>query len=145
MRTPDQALAALLHAFPDLEASELDAEDMTDPYLVFGDLGLEGWVETLLRDFAQENTLKRLFAFLEDLVNEGGRDVRSLVAVAFLEALAKPTGEGDSAIVTRAAHYMGPSMAYLLGMVQAFWTGTLDAFHDTVENPWADDDLLPML
>ena len=142
--TPEEARTALLDQFPDFQAPELDAEDLEDPYLVFGRLGLAGWVEALMRDFAREETLRRVFTFIEQLLDKGSRDVRSLVATAFLEALARPTGEGDPPSVSRAAHYMGPKTGYLFGEMQAFWTGTLDAFHATTNNPWANDDLLPM-
>src|SRR5687768_582172 len=93
--TPIEALAALLDQFPELQAPELDAEDLRDPYLVFGRLGLAGWVVMLMRDFSQEDTMRRVFRFVEQVLEEGTRDVRSLVATAFLESIARPTDEGD--------------------------------------------------
>lgn len=76
-------------------------EDMPGAHIIYGDV-LDPYLISLLESCDQEDTLKRIFAFLEELANHEDAHVQEVVAVTVCEDLG-----ANKKLLEKARKYMG--------------------------------------
>ncbi|MDQ0087494.1 hypothetical protein J2T12_000888 [Paenibacillus anaericanus] len=94
----------MLEAIPEITPmyeKELDWWDEILPHIVFGDV-LSPYIITLLRESNPEQTLEKVFDFLEQMAISSDERVQEVLAVTVLEQLGD-----DPLILEKARQYMG--------------------------------------
>ena len=112
----------LVEAIPELRPQyeqELKwwGDEEPGPHKIYGDL-LTPYLVSLLNSDAQEEILKRIFAFLEELANHEDVHVQEVVAFSVLEQLG-----ADEQLLQKARKYMSPKTLQFSHEVEAFWGG----------------------
>jgi hypothetical protein len=125
MPTYEELVPLLLDRVPELRSNhakerEWMREDL-GPHVAFGDL-LNPYLISLLESGSSDETLSRIFAFLEELAGDERKLVQEVVALTVCERLT------DSEIwLTAAWPYMGPRTRQFCKEVAKYW-GTSRGF-----------------
>jgi hypothetical protein len=125
--TYDTVVTALLNAVPECRKTretELkwwgEAHPSPDPYTVLG-FALRPLVTQLLSESPDEETLRRIFAFYEEMANSQDIEVVNLLQVSELEFL---IGKPD--LLSRAWRYMGERTKALARETAKIWKSEQD-------------------
>ena len=90
-------------------------EEKPGVHIVFGEL-LNPYLVSLLESEEQEEILRRIFAFLEELANHRDTQIQEVVAVTVCERL------GDSKeLLLKARKHMGEKTLSFSQEIEAFW------------------------
>lgn len=112
----------LVEAVPELRSQyeqELKwwGEEEPGAHNIYGDV-LNPYLLSLLKSGTQENTLKRIFAFLEKLANHEDVHVQEVVAATVCERLV-----GDKELWAKARKYMGPKTLQICREIEEWEPG----------------------
>ena len=118
--TLDNLGEQLVTAIPELRSqyeSELEwwGDEQPGAHIIFGDI-LNPYLISLLELGDRENTIKRIFAFLEQLANYEDSQIQEVVTVTVCERL------GDRKdLLAKARQYMGNNTLRLSHQIEEFW------------------------
>jgi hypothetical protein len=110
----------LVTAIPELRSqyeSELEwwGDEQPGAHIIFGDI-LNPYLISLLELGDQEDTIKRIFAFLEQLANHEDTQIQEVVTVTVCERL------GDHRdLLAKARQYMGNTTIRFSHQIEEFW------------------------
>ncbi|MBD2185315.1 hypothetical protein H6S82_09850 [Planktothrix sp. FACHB-1355] len=110
----------LVTAIPELRSqyeSELEwwGDEQSGAHIIFGDI-LNPYLISLLELGDREDTIKRIFAFLEQLANHEDTQIQEVVAVTVCERL------GDNKnLLAKARQYMGNTTLCFSDQIEEFW------------------------